>query len=148
MCDPISLTLGAVAGATVYQTTQARKSAKEAAAIQAAAQVDPAAERAKAEAEAAQRANAALAESNRRRREQGSLLSKGAPAATTATQFTLGDTTTQMPGQSPLSIDGATSRSTVAQRASLLSRGASTGGVPMRQSGQTYSGTKFAPGSL
>jgi len=141
MCDPISLTLGAVAGATVYQTTQARKSAKEAAAIQAAAQTDPAAERAKAEAEAAQRANAALADSNRRRREQGSLLSKGASAAP---QFTLGDAQLT-PGQSPLSVDGgATNRSTVAARTSLMSRGGvDTGGAPMRQSGQTYGGTKF-----
>lgn len=146
MCDPISLTLGAVAGATVYQTTQARKSAKEAAAIQAAAQTDPAAERAKAEAEAAQRANAALADSNRRRREQGSLLSKGASAAP---QFTLGDAQLT-PGQSPLSVDGGTTnRSTVAARTSLMSRGGvDVGGTPMRQGGQTYGGTKFAPGAL
>lgn len=146
MCDPISLTLGAVAGATVYQTTQARKSAKEAAAIQAAAQTDPVAERAKAEAEAAQRANAALADSNRRRREQGSLLSKGA-SSVIAPQFTLGDATTTQMGQSPLSVDGATSRSTVAQRSSLMSRGSTTG-VPMRQGGQTYGGTKFSPGAV
>ncbi|MEK9810803.1 MAG: hypothetical protein VW362_10170 [Candidatus Nanopelagicales bacterium] len=147
MCDPISLTLGAVAGATVYQTTQARKSAKEAAAIQQAAQTDPAAERAKAEAEAAQRANAALADSNRRRREQGSLLSKGASAAP---QFTLGDTTTQFAGQSPLSVDGGTTnRSTVAARTSLMSRGGvDVGGMPMRQGGQTYGGTKFGAGTL
>lgn len=144
MCDPISLTLGAVAGATVYQTTQARKSAKEAAAIQQAAQPDPAAERAKAEAEAAQRANAALADSNRRRREQGSLLSKGASAAP---QFTLGDAQLT-PGQSPLSVDGGTSRSTVAQRTSLMSRGVGAGDVPIRQGGQTYSGTKFGAGTL
>lgn len=144
MCDPISLTLGAVAGATVYQTTQARKSAKEAAAIQQAAQTDPAAERAKAEAEAAQRANAQLADAKRRRREQGSLLSKGAASAA-APQFTLGDTTTQFAGQSPLSVDGGTTnRSTVAARTSLMSRsGVDLGGVPMRQGGQTYGGTKF-----
>src|SRR5574343_277368 len=101
MCDPISLAVTAVAAGSVYQTTQARKSAKEAAAAQAAGQGDPAAERAKAEAEAAQRANAQLAESNRRRREQGSLLSKGAPAPT----FSMGDSTTD-PGANTLSTTG------------------------------------------
>ena len=112
MCDPISLALGAVAGTTLYQTNQARKSAKEAAA---------------AEAEAAQRANAQLADTNRRRREQQSLLAKGAP--TTATpDFSLGDSALT-PGQSPLSPGASTtSRSTVGRAASsLLSRGAPAG---------------------
>lgn len=119
MCDPISLALGAVAGTTIYQTQQARKSANAAAAAQTAAQDDPAAERAKAEAEAAQRANAQLADANRRRRDQQSLLAKGAPT------FTLGDSGTD-PGASPLTSTG-TSRSTVARVAtSVLSRGAPT----------------------
>lgn len=137
MCDPISLAIGAVAGTTLYQTSVARKSAKEAAATQSAAQGDPAAERAKAEAEAAQRANAQLAENNRRRREQGSLMSKGAPAAP---QFSLGDSTTD-PGSNTLSATGATTRNTVAQRSSLMARGATiaTGGAPVGPT-MTYGG--------
>lgn len=139
MCDPISLTLGAVAGASIYQTTQARKSAKEAAAAQAAAQGDPAAERAKAEAEAAQRANAQLAENNRRRREQGSLLSKG---QSTAPTFSMGDATTD-PGTNTLSA----SRTTTAVRGSLMSRaapvlpgGSAAPAVTYGGSGKTRSG--------
>lgn len=138
MCDPISLIAGGLAaGATVYQTQQARKSAKEAAAAQAAAQGDPAAERAKAEAEAAQRANAQLAEGNRRRREQGSLLSKGATAPT----FSMGDATTD-PGSNTLSATGATTRSTVARQASVMSRGAPAAAVPSMSygGGQRLSG--------
>lgn len=121
MCDPISLTLTAVAATSVYQTSQARKSAKEAAAAQAAAQGDPAAERAKAEAEAAQRANAQLADNNRRRREQGSLMSKGAPAP----QFSMGDSTTD-PG-STLSTGGTMNRGMLGRvTQSIMSRGAPT----------------------
>lgn len=94
---------------------------------------DPAIERASAEAEAAQRANMQLANNNRRRREQQSLMSKGAP---TAPQFAFGDATTD-PGSDTLSTMGATTRSTTATRASLMSRGAApvaTGG------GATYGG--------
>lgn len=123
MCNPIALAIGAIAGSTVYQTSQARKSAKEAAAAQAAAQGDPAAERAKAEAEAAQRANAQLADANKRRREQNSLLSKGAPPPT----FSMGDSTAD-PGANTLSATGATTRNTVGRvTASVLSRGAPAG---------------------
>lgn len=122
MCDPLSfgLSLGAVAATSVYQTSQARKSAKDALATQREAQGDPEAERAKAEAEAAQRANAQLADTNRRRREQNSLMSKGAPVAP---QFSMGDSTTD-PGANTLSTTGATTRSTTARKASLMSKGA------------------------
>ena len=136
MCNPIALALGAVAGTTIYQTQQARKSAKEAAAAQAAAQGDPAAERAKAEADAAQAANAQLADANRRRREQQSLLSKGA-----APTFTLGDSTADPGAGSLTSPTTANNRSTMAKvTQTLLSRGTPTG--PMSYGGgggRTYS---------
>jgi hypothetical protein len=129
MCDPLTLTIGLVGGgAMVSEQRNSRKAANAAAAAQAAAQPDPAAERAKAEAEAAQRVNAQLADANRRRREQGSLLAKGAPAAPT---FSLGDADGE--AQSPIGAPGSfglrkpTSRSTVAQQASLMSRGAPGG---------------------
>ena len=134
MCNPLALAVTAFAGATAYSARQGAKAATEAARIQAAAQGDPAAERAKAEAEAAQRANAKLAADQRRRREQGSLLAKGAPAPT----FSLGDT--EGDPLSPIGPAGSglgarmgrallSSRSTVAQQASLITRGApSVGG--------------------
>lgn len=80
---------------------------------------DPAVERATAEALAAQRANAQLAESNRRRREQGSLLAKGAPATP---QFNFGDSSTSGPSN-VLDSTGMTTRSSTARTASLMSRG-------------------------
>lgn len=95
---------------------------------------DPATERASAEAEAAQRANMQLVASNARRREQQSLMSKGATA--TAPGFTMGDAVTD-PGANTLSTVGATTRNTTAKLASLMSRGAvstTTGG------GATYGG--------
>lgn len=133
MCDPVSLTVGLVGGAMVSEQRSSRKAASAAAAAQAAAQPDPAEERAKAEAEAAQRVNAQLADANRRRREQGSLLAKGAPAAPT---FSLGDAEGE--AQSPIGPTGSglaartgrallTSRSTVAKQSSLMSRGAPGG---------------------
>ncbi len=128
MCDPITIAAAVVGAASVYQTSQARKSAKEAAAAQREAQGDPAAERAKAEAEAAQRANAQLADSNRRRREQQSLMSKGAPTP----QFTMGDSATQ-PGSSALSTPGPVTRNTVARQATLMSRG--SGAMPVTTPG-------------
>lgn len=134
MCNPLALAVGAFAGATAYSARQGAKAATEAARIQAASQPDPAEERAKAEAEAAQRVNAQLADANRRRREQGSLLAKGAPAAPT---FSLGDAEGE--AQSPIGPTGSgfasrvgrallTSRSSVAQQASLINRGAPGGG--------------------
>lgn len=96
---------------------------------------DPAVERARAEAEAAQRVNAKLAADQRRRREQGSLLAKGAPAPT----FSLGDTEgdPQSPIESPgsLGLRKPTSRSTTAQQASLITRGAPSYGGGGRLSG-------------
>lgn len=93
MCDPVSLLIGAgvgMAGSTVLGalTNSGGSSA------------DHAAERAKAEAEAAQKANARIAATQKRR--QQSLLSSGAPAADA----------------------GVTSRSTT----SLMGRGAQMGG--------------------
>ncbi len=129
MCDPVSLTVGLVGGAMVAEQRSSRKAASAAATVQAEAQPDPAEERAKAEAAAAQRVNAQLAQTNRRRREQGSLLAKGAPAAPT---FALGDAVGSE-GMSPIGAPGSfglrkpTSRSTVAQQASLMSRGAPGG---------------------
>ena len=131
MCDPVTATLAVVGGGLMArEQRKASQAASSAAAAQAAAQPDPAAERAKAEAEAAQRVNAQLADANRRRREQGSLLAKGAPAAPT---FALGDAEGSE-GMSPIGAPGSltlrkpTSRSTVAQQASLMSRGAPGGG--------------------
>lgn len=125
MCDPVSITVALVGGAMVSEQRNSRKAANAAAAAQAAAQPDPAAERARAEAEAAQRANAKLAADQRRRRDQGSLLAKGAPAPT----FSLGDAEGSE-GLSPIGAPGSlslrkpTSRSTVAQQSSLITRGA------------------------
>lgn len=132
MCDPISLAVTAVAAGSVYQASQARKSAKEAASIQAAAQTDPAAERAKAEAEAAQRANAALADANRRRRDQQSLLAKGAPTP----QFSFGDQTTGP--SNVLDSNGLTTRGTTSRQASLMSRGAAV--VAAANGGSSFTG--------
>lgn len=124
MCDPVSLTVGLMGGAVVSEQRNSRKAANAAAAAQAAAQPDPAEERARAEAEAAQRVNAQLAASGRRRREQGSLLASGAPAAPS---FGLGDAdgSAQSPLGSPGPSRGRTlvSRSSVAQQSSLMSRG-------------------------
>jgi hypothetical protein len=129
MCDPVTAIIagGALVGSTAYSARQARKASTEAAKIQADAQPDPAAERAKAEAEAAQRVNAQLAADGRRRREQGSLISRGAPALQLGDE---GEATGT--GASPLGAPGSggrlTSRRTVAQTASLMSRGAPAGG--------------------
>ena len=84
-------------------------------------QADPANERAVAEAEAVQRANAQLAMDQRRRRQQ-SLLSKGASGAP-APDF--GSEGTDDAGASPLGGARLTSRTSVARNAaSLMSRGA------------------------
>lgn len=118
MCDPVSAMW--VIGGLAVGSAMAAPSAGPAAAAQ---QPDPAEERAKAEAEAAQRANAQLAMDQRRRREQSSLLAKGGMVQPT---FTMGDEGT---GSSPLSTGARlNSRSTVARAASLMARGASGGG--------------------
>ena len=99
---------------------------------------DPATERATAEAEAAQRANTQLAQANRRRREQNSLMSKGAPTTPPAPTFSLGDSTTLDPGTNTLSAAGATTRNTTARTASLMSRGATAQGVASGGGGSSY----------
>ena len=134
MCDPVSIGIGSALGAT----STAGAAAVGAGVLAGTAVVGsklltpnmPSAprqpnaeqERAKAEATAAQTANAKLASDQRRRREQASLLSKGADSPSP----TFGDpasTTDGGTGTGPLS--GRTSRSTVAkQSSSLMARGA------------------------
>ena len=115
MCDPVSMVVGAVGGMAVSKamTPKAPKIS----------QPDPAAERAQAEAEAQQRANAQLAADQRRRREQMGLLARGAPAQPTVS---FGDS--QRTG-GPEGVFGAAAqavtRSATARQASMLSRGAS-----------------------
>jgi len=136
MCDPISVGIGLVGG-MVASKALAPKSAPAAAA--AVPTTSPAEDQAKAEGEAAQKANAQLAADNRRRREQQSLMLKGAPAP--ATNF--GDSTTA-DGISPLGgiARGGMNRSVVAQRtASLMSAGAAapaTGGAPRSGGSSNY----------
>ena len=107
------MVLGVVGGALAKKAT-GPKSAPAATA----AAVDPAVERAQAEAEAAQKANSRFANDQRRRREQGSLVSRGAPTPT------LGDTGDASNPASPISgPQSMTTRSTTAKRASLISQG-------------------------
>ena len=80
---------------------------------------DPAVERANAEAEAQQRANAQLAADQRRRRDQQNLLARGAPQPTVS----FGESEARDMGIGPM--QGATTRRSVARQASLLGRGAS-----------------------
>ena len=75
MCDPVSMLIGA-ASATVATKVLAPKSSGGSAP----AAADASAERAKAEAEAAASANQKLAADQRRRREQQSLVARGAPS--------------------------------------------------------------------
>lgn len=114
MCDPVSLAVGAVAG-TVATKAIAPKPPKVA------AMPDPAEERASAEADAQQRANAQLAADQRRRREQQSLLARGAPQQPTVS---FGESGTSSTGIGPTS--GTTTRSTTGRQASLLARGATS----------------------
>ena len=110
MCDPVSLTLGAVAGSQLYaadrQSSAARK-AREASAAQ-----DPAKETAEAEARALQSANRELAATRERRRQQ-SLLMAGAPAPTYGEQS----------DPSALLKVGEVSRGSIRPPDSLMSRG-------------------------
>lgn len=112
MCDPVSMIVGAVGG-MVASKAMAPKQKAQAATSEAAA--DPVAERAAAEAQAQQTANRRLAEDQRRRREQQSLLAKGAP------QPSFGDATA---GADPINPMGTSNRSTTARAGSLMSRGA------------------------
>lgn len=70
MCDPVTLLGGALIGAGASKLLKPKGG-------QVAASVDPAAERAKAEAEATQRANATIVADQRRRRASRGLLSLG-----------------------------------------------------------------------
>lgn len=106
--------------------------------VKQAEQPAPADERAKAEADAAQRANAALAETNRRRREQSSLLAKGAPVTP---QFSFGDTSGGP--SNVLDATGLTTRNTTARTASLMSLGAPAGQA-VSSYGRGGASTKFA----
>lgn len=111
MCDPVSLVLGAAGTMVTKKILSPKKQAQGAAE----AESGPAAERAAAEAEAQQTANRRLAEDQRRRREQQSLLAKGAP------QPSFGDATA---GADPINPMGTSNRSTTARAGSLMSRGA------------------------
>lgn len=110
MCDPVSIGLTLVAGAAVNQAEQSRKSASQAATQQRETIAAAEGERGRVEAEAAQSANARLAETQRRRRTQQSLMASGAPAASVAA--------------SPLSSAEPVTRSTTATQANMLQRGA------------------------
>jgi len=111
MCDPISIGLGIMGAATIHGAETARKSASQARTLareQADAAVD---ERANAEAAAAQSAQAKLANDQRRRRQAGGLLSRGATSA-----------------DSPLASTGTSSiqpvtNATAGKQQSMLSRG-------------------------
>lgn len=115
MCDPVSIGYAiagtAVAASAADSSRKARHGAMDAA-------NQAAADRAEAEAKAAQTANFKLAQDNRRRREQKSLLATGAP------QPTFGDEAATTDGGGFL-----TSIRTVASRSSLLSRGAAGGSL-------------------
>lgn len=133
MCDPVSLGIGLVGGMVASKVLAPKSSAPAAAPA-----ADPAAERAAAEAEAQQRANHQLAEDNKRRRGQQSLIAKGAP------QPKLYDETTG-DGVSP--IGGASSRPTTAgnTRASLISLGAAPAATAPRggSTGGGGGGTRY-----
>lgn len=113
MCDPVSVGLGLVGGALVNKALTPKQASVT-------PTTDPAADRAAAEAEAASLANRKLAEDNRRRRGQQSLLQKGAPAPG------LGDTTSGAdPSLNPVGdavYRGAPRTQTM--RATLMSTGA------------------------
>lgn len=79
MCDPVTIGLSLVAASSVAGMERQRKSASQAAQAQRDALAAEEGKRAAAEVKAAGDANARLAQTQRRRREQGGLLSKGAP---------------------------------------------------------------------
>jgi hypothetical protein len=125
MCDPVSVGIGMLGGMAVSRASARREPA-------AAPSPSPADEQAAAEARAAQSANAKLAQDQRRRREQQSLLARGAPPVTGPT---LGDSPADIDTASPLS-GGGVNRATAAKRnASLLARGAASSGAYLGASG-------------
>lgn len=117
MCDPVSVGIaaGAAAGGAVLKKAMTPKMPKV-------SQPDPAAERAQAEAEAQQRANAQLAADQRRRREQMGLLARGAPAQPTVS---FGDSRKSVPDGVFGAAMQVVTRNSTARQASMLSRGAS-----------------------
>ncbi len=136
MCDPVSMLIGA-AGATVAGKVLAPKPSAGY------SSADAAAERAKAETEAAASANRKLAMDQRRRREQQSLVSRGAPS--------LGDDNTT--GDSPLSsprllADVVNGRGRFAPDATLMGRGAQQGtpGIAPTTPGRRKTIQPVAPG--
>lgn len=112
MCDPVSLLAGTIVGGTISSAEQARKSASQGRQQARDMAATDERERAEAEAKAVQSANMRLAADQRRRREQQSLISTGAM---------VGDA-----DASTSPISKTTNRSTVSQRASLLTRGQPT----------------------
>lgn len=127
MCDPVTAAVSLVGGLAAKKLMTPSSTPG---AASAASQPDPAAERAAVEAKAAQAANTKLANDQKRRREQASLLSRGAQPTTTGPM--LGDTVGASGVTSPLSgRTGATNRSTAGRATqSLLARGAASSGVP------------------
>lgn len=107
MCDPVSIGLGLLGGVATKALTQPSSAPSV-------SQPDPAAERAKAEAEAQQSANAKLAGERQRMRGR-SLLSQGATSTLS----------TDTAGSTPQTTAQPVTRSTTAQSASLISRGGS-----------------------
>lgn len=111
MCDPVSLVVGAVAGAA-YSGAKAKKGSGGGVAY------NSEEERLKAEADAASSANRKLAADQRRRREQQSLVSRGAP------QPSLGDEQSDADGLfRPLAGAVGLRRSQARAVSSLISRG-------------------------
>ena len=108
MCDPVSIGLGVLGAASVNQAEKSRKGASQAATQQREALAAAEGERGRAEAEAAQNANARLAATQQRRRQQQNLLASGASSASA----------------SVISTAQPVTRSTVAQQGSMLGRGA------------------------
>jgi hypothetical protein len=112
MCDPVTLLVagGAALGGTAFAMNKAARGS--------AAAADPEAERLKAEADAASAANRRLAADKLRRREQQSLIARGAPAPSLGDDETLAGGTDLLTSR-PLS----SSRRNAGSAVSLISRG-------------------------
>lgn len=109
MCDPVSLIAGAAIGGVAAKALTPK-------APRAAAAADPEAERMKAEADAAAAANRKLAADKLRRREQQSLIARGAPS--------LGDE--QNTGQGVINRAEGINAGSTAVMGRLRSRGSTT----------------------
>lgn len=120
MCDPVSIGIGLVGGAVASKALAPK-------APRAAPAADPEAERMKAEADAAAAANRRLAADKARRREQGSLIARGAPSL--GDEQNTGEGAIKSMGN-PLNAGsgavfrGSLNRRTASASTSLLSRGA------------------------